>query len=338
MKAKKKTRKAPRSSRRARPAQKPGIARYEIPIGERELLTSIISKKARGRTTEYPLLLASVLSTVTPGLRSLYYKSGISAGRALYDIRNSERHYIWYEEGVSDLVSFLQNAGYKGITYNIFNDRIDIRLSRAEALDLSIPIHVFEAGLMCGFLTAARQQHVRVEEEKCICNGSQSCNFTTSNVLPLHQHGGKEVLDRFASSIKERMGAKQRMQGNFPEEYYALSSSILLSGEYSEHMGSIVYYLGNQIGSMVYVPDQRRLRKATERLYSILGLGSIRFISSKPMKIEIRFDRTKAKKEFVDISIAFLKGLMKDRLKNGLSVNVSKRGGSYIARIVESGV
>src|SRR5271155_1020223 len=90
---------------------------------EEALIKGILSNKSIGKTTEYSILFNSVLSTLTPGLKNLHYKSGVSAGRTLYEICKTKKHYIWYEESIADLVAFFEKAGFTGTTYNVYPDR-----------------------------------------------------------------------------------------------------------------------------------------------------------------------------------------------------------------------
>jgi predicted hydrocarbon binding protein len=341
-----------------RKASKPSIAikkiqapiHYEppvIPTYEETLLKSIMSQGKKNKdikTTEYSLLFNSVLSTLTPGLRNLYYKNGVSVGRSLYRIYHNEKRYTWYEESVSDLVAFLEQAGFSGITYNVFPDGIDFRFHNRDRTNLGTTIHVFEAGIICGFLTAGKQQHVKVDEVACSNNGSDSCHFITSTNLPLYlEPNGYEVLNKFAKSIKPHIlgsGKEAELKSNFPDEYSILSSTVFLESEYSEHMNKVVYHLGSEIASSLNLSKLNKATssKALEKLYKLLNLGNLNVKSLRPLAIEIQFDRLKSKKEFVDISIAFLNGLLKDTIRKDSSIktNTSKRKNSYIVRISES--
>ncbi|MGI0100781.1 MAG: hypothetical protein ACREBH_03655 [Candidatus Micrarchaeaceae archaeon] len=307
------------------------------------LIRGVLSNKSGSYSTEYAILFNSVLSTLTPGLRNLYYKNGISVGRELYRTLLSEKRYTWYEEGVADLVRFLERAGFNGITYNIYPDMIDIKFHNRDRTALGINTHVFESGIISGFLTAGKQQHVKVEEIKCSNNGSSFCHFVTTDKLPLYlEPSGNDTLERFTYSIKDRIssGDKGALQQNrFADEYYALSSSVFLNYDYIAHMQKIAYHLGTQVAPALKLTSLNGSSgRSLERLYSLLGLGILKVESAKPAKISIRFDRLKAKKEFVDISIAFLSGLLRHSMKNRSPVEpkVSRKGNSYMVYVTES--
>ena len=304
---------------------------------EQTLLNGIISTKKPSTATEYSVLFNSVLSTLTPGLRSVHYRSGFSVGRSLYQIYQSKKHYLMHEESISDIVSFLENAGYANITYHIFPDRTDIKFNNRDRTFLGANVHVFESGLIGGFLSASMQQHVRVEEIACSNNGSRHCHFVTSGALVQpSMPNGRDVLKNFIDSVRTHMGtAGATAKSDFSEEYLVLASSVLLGHEYSRHMHRIVRHLGSEISSgLNYSVKTKRL----ERLFALLGLGKLTVKPAKHLNIELRLDRLKAKKGFVDISIAFLNGLLGGTLAKGtkLSTKGAKKDNSYVISIMEA--
>jgi len=309
---------------------------------EEALIKGILSNKSIGKTTEYSILFNSVLSTLTPGLKNLHYKSGVSAGRTLYEICKTKKHYIWYEESIADLVAFFEKAGFTGTTYNVYPDRIDIRFNNRDRTYLGAGMHAFECGLICGFLSAGKRQHVKVEEVSCSNNNSKSCHFVTSDTLPLYlDANGHKLLGRFADSIKEHINPSsgKSVKAGFAEEYFALSSSAFLEPEYHEHMKRIVYYLGAEMGAILEIKSiNQKSARILERLYALLGLCKLSSKAKKQLQIEMRFDRIKAKKGLVDISIAFLNGLLKDAItgKSVIKTKGVKTGDSYVVRITES--
>ena len=129
------------------------------------------------------------------------------------------------------------------------------------------------------------------------------------------------------------------LASGFAEEYFALSSSAFLEPEYHEHMKRIVYYLGAEMGAILDIKAvNQKSARILERLYALLGLCKLSSKAKKQLQIEMRFDRIKAKKGLVDISIAFLNGLLKDAItgKSVIKTKGVKTGDSYVVRITES--
>lgn len=320
-----------RSTRKRRP-----IISYVQPVEtgyDDTIINSILSGRTRARATEYSLLFNSVLSTITPGLRNLYYKSGISIGKLVNKHYQKRKHYIWYEESVADLVSFLEMAGFNGITYNIFQDRIDIKFNNRDKTFLGTHIHVFEAGIISGFLSSAKEQYIKVEEIACSNNGSDFCHFVTRNTPVYFESKGKETLGRFVDGLVPHLEFAGSYADKFSDEYYALASSTLLESEYSDNVGKIAYHVGSEIGSKL---NLRSSTKTLEKLYALLNLGDLKVKSLKPISIEMQFKRLKAKKEFVDISMAFIGGLLKEAMKGSeMATKYAKGKNSYMVTIKE---
>jgi predicted hydrocarbon binding protein len=322
--------------------KKISIPVYEKPVPgyEESMLRGIISGKRSSEVTESSLMFNSVLSTITPGFRNLYYKRGVFIGRVLYLIYHKEKRYTWYEESVADLVSFFEKAGFSGITYNVFADKIEINFNYSNNTNLGANMHVLESGIMCGFFTAGKQQHIKVIETACMNNGAGSCHFVTSDNAKLYlEYDGRRILKSFADSINSKLNnASIKGQKMFAGEYAALSALLLTSSEYSEEVLKISYYLGGEVGMSIGMTKFNK-SSANElgRLYALLGLGEITIKSIKPLNIMIHFDRIKAKKEFVDISIAFLSGVLSKTSKKGFSTRarLSNNGSSYNIVVTE---
>jgi len=334
-KSKRVARKVPKPNRRAAKAQ---IDYLQIASYEEVLVKGIVTGRQEKKSTEYSLLFNSVLSTLTPGMRNLYYKSGISVGRILYTTCEQNTHYTWYEESVKDLVSFFEKSGFSRITYNIFPDRLDIKLHKMDPTFLGSSMHVFESGIISGFLSAGRLQHVKVDEIACCNNGSKFCHFITTENLPLYLGADtREVFDRFVENIIPHDPENRYM---FADAYAMLSSSVFLDREYLEHMKNIVRHMGIEVGLGISLDKKLSGKsvKAIERISNLLGFGSLSIRSPKPLDMQFRFDKLKAKKEFVDISIAFLNGMLSNSVgkESSIDTRVTHSKNSYIVRIVES--
>ena len=299
------------------------------------LIMQIIEGKSKFKVPEMSLTFDYVMSSLTPGMRNLYYRSGVSSGKALYRVMDSRKRYTWYEESVSDLVSFLEKAGFKRVTYNVFSDRIQIEFHGVRPQRLGTALHVFESGIICGFLSAAKRQHMKVEEIQCSGNGASSCKFITTSSLPLYlESDGHSVLDRFVESVnRSASSGLPNAAPAFPEEYSVLSSSVMVEKEYAQHMCRIAEYAGNAIGARLR--ESGKGMRSIGRISEMLGLGKLSVRSSRPPKIEARFDRLRAKKEFVDISIAFIGGMVGgvSGKRAGVTASGRRSGNSYIADI-----
>ncbi len=306
---------------------------------EEVLLNRILSKRRPNETPECAMLFSSVLSSLTPSMRSLYYKSGISAGRLLYRIYQRERRYTWYEESIADLVGFFEKAGFSRVSYSVLPERISIKFHNCVKGEIGLNVHTFEAGIISGFLTAGRGQHVPVGEISCSGNGSDYCYFTSAPAPMQFKARNADMLGGLAEKVKSEAESHGGASQRFAEEYYLLGSSSLTRDDYSREMNSVVSHMGSMIGSSLGL-NSARLRRSgrqLETLFPLLNLCEMRVKGTNPFSCEMQFSALKAKKEFVDISISFLNGLLKEYAaeRKIMRSSIAKRGGTYVVRISE---
>ena len=290
---------------------------------EEAMLRGILENDKKSRTTEYALLFNSVLSNLTKNMQDLYYKFGVSVGRALYRIHETKKRYVWYEDSVADLVSFFEEAGYRSITYNIFPDQVRTNLHDRSHVFLGSNLHVFEAGIMSGFLTAAKGQLVFMDEVSCTHNNKDYCQFLSFNLPQTsnRQTTGKETINKLIEYISNSAKTEHRME--MASEYHMLSALMILDREYLNHIEKIMTYLGAEFGKKLKISKNRKIDiNKLEGIIKILNLGRPKVSSIKPLNIRIYFDKVNAKREFVDLSIAFLNGVISDIVDPAKKVDV----------------
>jgi predicted hydrocarbon binding protein len=301
---------------------------------EEMLLNQVLSHK-NCNTSEYSMIFNSVLSSLTPNSRRHFYNSGLSVGRLLYRLEDRQKRYKWYEESIKDLVSFLERAGFLGITYHIFPDKIDIRFNNRNKTHIGSNVHLFESGLISGFITAASQQHVAFNEVACSNNGSDSCHFVSSKTFSPMESNGSNMLERVIAGVGQNL--KENSKGDsFSDEYACLASSMLLDDEYSVQMAKIMMHIGFEISNVLgFDLSKNAHHDLMQRIFRLLNICEIVIKSQKPLKLEMHFGVLKAKKEFVDISIAFLNGFLEGSMKQNSKINARtlRRGNSYIVTI-----
>ena len=299
---------------------------------EEVLLKSMLDTDHEHKVTAYALLFNSMLSSLSSGMRELYYKSGISTGRALYKLYESRRRYRWYEDSVSDLVKFLERAGYEGITYHVFPDMVEIALQDGTGVLTGTNMHVFEAGIMSGFLTAAKRQLVHVNEIVCANNGSGFCRFVSSGSR-VRGEAGMHVTERFSDYLRIHLPEMKKVEERVPEEYYLLSSLMFMHRAYSDEIKRIMLHLGSQIGGSINVT-----RSSAETLMRLFGFGRIEIKSINPLKASAVYDRLRAREEFVGMSISFLDGLLARKIGSSARIDITAeaKANRYIVKLTET--
>lgn len=301
---------------------------------EEALLKSMLETNRGHMVTEYAMLFSSVLSNLSQGMRELHYKSGMPIGRALYRIYERKKNYEWYEESVSDLVAFLERAGYRRITYHVFPEKIEITLHRLGGPHLGTNVHAFEAGVMSGFLTAAKRDLVHVNETLCANNGSEFCRFVSSRARA-REETDPRAAERFFDYIGARthgIGRIQAAKDCVPEEYYLLSSLMLMQKAYSKDIGRIMMRMGSLLGDRIDVTKGN-----IKRLVKILGLGDPDIRGMRPLRVDVAYAGLRAREDFVGMSVQFLDGLLGRRMGRNAVVEVTAtaKANRYNVRLTE---
>ncbi len=309
-KSKPKRLKVSRKTRNALPSK--------IPYAEsREgaMLDCILASEDKEKVSESAIVLLSLLSNLTPGISSVSRKAGMHAGRQLYSMFKEHRRYRLYEESAPDLVRFFEHTGYPWITYNVFPDYVSMQMRDRSHEYIGMNLHSFEAGLISGFLAAAKRQHVPVIEQECSNNGAPQCTFS-STYVEVRKGDPKAAIARFIEHAARQLQKREtQIEMKVASEYYVLLSSPVLERQYLDQMVHVALYIGSGIGDRLFPGGKAGTGRAAiasvERAVHLLNLGKISVKSLKPINIAVSFDSLRSKSEFVDLSIAFLNGLLK---------------------------
>lgn len=313
---KRKIRRSPR--RKVATSQIPEVVELNY---ERALAKNVIDGKARYEN-EDAVTLAAAVSSLTGSLKKISYNYGVSVGRSVYKVFEEKRRYRWYGESIRDIVLFFEKLGYDYILYKIPTDNVEVSIYRKNRVNLSCNIHSFDSGVIAGFLGAARGNFVKVTEVSCCNNGSDHCRFTTASVPE----------DPFCTDVKKvtNLFEEYRSAGEVRQEYQVLVTEPLFNSKYSAQINSIYSYLGRS--ALWPRPGKKLMAKSVKDASETMrrfGLGEADY-TPRPQKIQITLDGAKAKKEFVDISISFLNGMMGRHLSKQFKPSLaSGRNGSY---------
>jgi predicted hydrocarbon binding protein len=291
------------------------------------------------------LLFGSLLSVMTPSTKELYYKSGVQIGRSLYKFDAAQKSYMIPEEAVEDLEAFFEKSGYDNVTYSaLAGGKISMEFHGAKGdsaqAHLGTRMHVFESGIISGFLTAARGQLINIEESACAGAGDGSCRFVE---VPAPAYSGKSgdsgSMDMLAEIVRQKSGLPYTDTGSgIDKGYHSLLYTPLLGKEYSEYIGQIASYFGGKVGASIMEGRGRkggeRAKRAVEQAIGLLNMGTAKVKSIKPLDMRISFDELESRQGFVDISLSFVNGLLSSGIASGkAAATESLRDGRYTVEI-----
>jgi len=288
---------------------------YEAPHGSSAsyteiMLNNIISNKDHMVGYNSSLLLHG-LASLTGSLRTISYRRGLSTGKSLYKMLSEKKHYSMYEESIPDLVKFLESLGIGSIAYSAFNDKLVMNAYSKERKNVGANMHTFEAGIISGFVSASRHQYTHVYEKECANNNSDHCEFVFSRY-----EDGKNALrasaegEALISNIAASISKNEEASTGVPSSYLALVSDIVTNSEYMEEMKNIMTHIGSKIGNSIANGSKKHRITSAMNILSSTYAGIPEVLSFKPMSIVIKFDGTTSNNRYVDLSLAFLKGLL----------------------------
>ncbi|MFI5412421.1 MAG: hypothetical protein ACHQX1_00855 [Candidatus Micrarchaeales archaeon] len=312
---------------------------------EEIVIKNIVSNSNAARVPEEAVLMSSAISSMSGGMKELHYRSGISIGRALYKMSNEKKNYTFPEESVADLVAFFESAGHRNVSYRSYPGDIEIKIHEKKGPEMGTNLHSFEAGIISGFLSAAEQKYVNVSEESCVNASGSFCKFSAgpSQIKPYqlfasHTSPDAAALDRFADHIAQK--ARTRHDNNIngmANEYYLLSSSLLLDRSYLESIKSIAAYMGKSVGEKILTQHNGRVPPSEiTNAIRLLNLGNPIILDTKPFHMELSFDKVTSRKEFIDVSLAFVNGLLSNRFGKSAVATEHSNKEDYIVDIRES--
>lgn len=308
---------------------------------EDAVILNILNNSEQPTVSNEAFLFTSTLSSLTPEMQRLYYKAGMSIGRALYRSASNGKVYTVPEEPVPDLVRFFEKAGNEKITYDAFPDKVAVNIYGRKSPNLGARIHSFEAGIIAGFLSAANRMLINVAETSCSASGSEFCRFTT-NPAKRMDTGVSPSLDGLAEYIPEHLSeAHKEIDGaRVAMAYYSLLIPSLLAPEYSEQIKRIAEHIGYSMSAKLFnslnaKPNSKKAMDSIASTIRLLNLGDPSIKSLRPFDMLISFDALASKRGFVDISMAFVNGMLANSVKSDLTATERNRNGSYVIEIKE---
>ncbi len=310
-----------------------------------EAVLQNIMKSSNGKEANVPeeaMLLSSTISSLGNEVNDMHYKAGMSIGKSIYKISPSDS-----EDTVSDLVGFFQSAGYKNVTYSSFPDKTEITLHEKKGAGIGANLHTFEAGIISGYLSSAQRRYVPVEETSCVHNEGAKCRFTTVDApgKPRVHKDEKVALSKLAHHIADKArgpnyyGLDRKSAVKISNSYYSLASQMLNDKSYADSMKSIVAYLGTSVGAKLFASysKERHASHLMELAHTIklLNLGNPIVESLRPFRMSVSFDALSSRREFVDLSLSYINGLLSSGFGNAISATQRSEDGSYVVDITE---
>lgn len=257
---------------------------------------NMIRKPRKEELPKSALTVVEAIYSSSPGLGKIAYRHGFSLGKNIYSRSNGT---------LNTLLSALENGGLENILYYPFNDSLVITASGGHPKKINGRMHIYESGLIAGYLTSATGTQIYVEETECEYDGDNRCRFVSSSGIGFgEKQGGNRNLEEIISGVSEIA----KIDGNVSAGYYAAAILPIAGRSSSEPLANFFYMAGSRLGA------------AAE-----LGLGEIAGIAGAssfevakkyrkiPKLVRLRYAPANSIGPFVDAAASAVAGFLKQR-------------------------
>jgi predicted hydrocarbon binding protein len=248
--------------------KEPPIAVVESGASDFEefLLNSLTSDKTGGIYKSIAAL--DMIYSLTHAGRELGYKSGFLVGSGLCQKSTN---------GIELLFKGLEMYGLGRVLYFPSSDRVIItanELQRRGHVALGENIHVYESGIIAGFLSAATGQNIIVHESQCVFNNSAFCQFVAEQEFV--PQGREKELDRetVVRTIAEVIESQPAgvVDSHTEHAYYLLPLIPLMRKPLADETGRLLYMIGVQLANITFNENPKEV---IEKIAYYFDLGSV---------------------------------------------------------------
>jgi hypothetical protein len=254
------------------------------------------------------LQIQDLLYNTAQELQSLAFKSGFNLGVEAY--ANSEKSMLALEH-------ILENAGLGKVIYYPFESKsvISSRTMKQRGMDLGSNIHIFESGVISGYLSAHTKKHIIVREQTCVFNGAPVCEFIAT---PGEIESGEHMPIEFPKIVKALADAISQSEGSSGKKtYYVLALKPLLNEPLFSEVSKFLYLAGKQLPRIIPNSDYAVIHAA-----QFLGIEKATVARDKQggTTVNLVYDHDTSTERFVYLTTALLSGIMKEAYGRGIRI------------------
>ncbi len=264
--------------------------------------------------------IENLIYSTTSSTAELGYDFGFSVGRSM-------AFKLGKESGIS---SVLDRIGLKDSLYNPFVDEVMITSMHKHG-QRGKPgpgaIHIYESGVIAGYLSASTGIRINASERRCVYSGSGECQFSASygprhNFYPI---GISQVIAGIASELGSSKFAR------LDDGYYRMLACVpLLDSRLSEQVSKIMFMTGEKLAR-----SGASMSVAVENVANYFGASASSEKRGRKSIIRLRFESYNSARAFVAMPAAIIAGLFNAR---GMSARVdfSTNSDSTYTAVIEA--
>lgn len=248
-KAAKRVAKHARAKSRTVPRTKGG-ARAQPMIHAPDIESLLVDKTLSAQSTPANgTAIENLIYNATPKVADIGYSFGFYIGREIYEKQIGEKKFI----------EMLEKIGLPDSLYYPLSDRLIItsKPHAKKVSNIGKNMHVYEAGLISGYLSMSTGLRMNTTEPRCIYNGSDVCQFVA---MPASKRAEEKqvalhyIVNSIASEIITSDYKKLR------NEYYRILSFLpLLQQPMFEQVRKLLVMSGERIAEHTGPQDTKRI-------------------------------------------------------------------------------
>lgn len=270
--------------------------------------------------------MQDLLLDLTKSGRKLAYNYGFTVGTGIYS-----------ENGkLESLFSVLEKFGLGRVLYQPAQDSLIItaREGRLSPPPVGGVVHVYEAGIMAGYLTASVGRRVMVKETHCKYNGSTFCQFVAEPNDGEIDYGkplaANIVIDAIARTIRD---LPENRQGKADHNYYLLPTLPLMKSPLVDEASKLLYVIGIRIAEL---GGRETPARTIEKIASYFDIGNAQLLRSGSNRriIRLKYKHYNSIDQLVKLSTSMVIGYANAAFDSEAELEMStSKDNSYVVRI-----
>lgn len=291
-----------------------------VPSGDLEGL--LISEMANLRDSQGRTIIHDLIYNSTESMRNLAYRHGFSVGKELFDFSG--------EGKIDALLAGLKAAGMEHLLYTPAIDAVIIKNLHKTAHKATYKnrIHIFEAGVIAGYLSTHTSTFINAKETHCTYYGDGFCEFVASgNQTP---GGGYRIqsLEETVGSVSDRILVDDEKAAG-RHDYVILSLLPVLKEPIIRQVSKLFFLIGENLAGAEGYDDKEIIK----RIAGSLGVDAKMAVAGKTFSVRIGYNDYNSMRGFVELSTKAFIGFLSKRYSSVVSVRKTYAKNGYFVTL-----
>lgn len=275
-------------------------------------------------TAENGTSIENLIYSATPGMKDIGYSFGFSVGRNIALKQGDSQNFI----------KVLDRIGLHKSLYHPFRDSLIItsRPTAHHTKNIGVNIHVYEAGIIAGYLSMSTGIKMATTESKCIYNGSTMCQFV-SVPSPAKKKEHQVEINAIINAISYAITDNNFRRLN--NEYYRTIAYLpLLKQPVSEQVRKMLMISGARAAEHSSGKDTRRI---ISNIANYFGAKEADISLRKTGKsiISLKYESYNSIYPYISIPAALIMGFVSKSLGKSAEITVSTNRDKTYTTVIE---